>query len=390
MVAVPKPSPYAAQLAGSGIRAIMERARRAPGPVVSLHIGEPGFPTPPHVGDAIAEAQARGETGYAPSAGLPALRDAISAKLASANDLALRSERVVVTAGGTQALHLGLTVVLRPGDDVLVPDPGWPNAGGIVRLLAARPRGYPLRKANGFLPDVDELARLVGPRTRAILVNSPANPVATVLDGPLLERLVRLAHERDLWILSDECYEAFTFDGPHVSTARADPDGRVLTCFSFSKTHGMTGLRVGYLVLPEVLAPLAVRAQEAMLACVGTPVQYGALAALTGPQDHVDRARTAYLRRRDEALELLRATAVPYAHPAGAYYLWLRVHTSDTTSFAVRLLDEQRVAVAPGRAFGDHGEGWVRLSLAAPAADLVTGIERLVAFGAEAGSSRHA
>lgn len=381
-VAVPEPSPCAAQLTGSGIRAVMERVHRAPGPVVGLHVGEPGFPTPPHIGHAIALAQERGETGYAPSAGLPPLRAAISAELATANGLAVPPERVVVTAGGTQALHLGLTIVLRPGDEVLVPDPGWPNAAAIVRLLAARPRGYPLREANGFLPDLDELAGLVGPRTRAILVNSPANPVGTVLDAALLERLVRLAHEHDLWILSDECYEAYSLDGPHVSTARADPGGRVLSCFSFSKTHAMTGLRVGYLVVPEALAGMAMRAQEAMLACVGTPVQYGALAALTGPRHHVDRARTSYRQRRDEAAAILRAAGVQYVHPAGAYYLWIRVNSADTTAYAVRLLNERHVAVAPGAAFGDHGEGWVRLSLAAPTADIVSGIERIVQFDA--------
>ncbi|MFC5748223.1 pyridoxal phosphate-dependent aminotransferase [Actinomadura rugatobispora] len=379
---MPPIAPNAERMPRSGIRAIMDMAWRLPGPVIGLHVGEPSFATPPHVLDAAADAYAKGRTRYVPNAGVTELRDAIAAKLRERNGLAAaETERVIVSAGGMQALQLGMSAVVSAGDEVLIPDPGWPNFTMLVQLLQGVPVRYELRPENGFQPDVDELARLVTPRTRAIVVNSPSNPLGTVLPAATVERLVEFAREHDLWLVSDECYEEITFDGPHVSPARFDTDGRVISCFSFSKTYAMTGMRVGYLLAPPELAPVCAKLQEPLVACVNAPAQYGALAALTGPQDQTAAARDAYRERREAATAVLDRAGLPYLRPEGAFYLWADVSDrcgDDVTAWAVRLLREEHVAVAPGTTFGPHGEGWIRLSLATATEDLLEGLDRII------------
>ncbi|MEU6038041.1 pyridoxal phosphate-dependent aminotransferase [Actinomadura sp. NPDC047616] len=381
---MPSIAPHAEGMPRSGIRAIMDLAWQLPGPVIGLHVGEPSFATPPHVLDAARDAYARGLTRYVPNAGIPELRERLVAKLADRNGIHVETSQVIVTQGGMQALHLAASAVLRAGDEVLIPDPGWPNFAMLTELLQARPVRYALRAEHGFQPDVADLAPLVTPRTRAIIVNSPSNPLGAVFPEERLRALVRFADEHDLWLISDECYEEITFGAPHVSPASLDTGGRVLSCFSFSKTYAMTGMRVGYLVVPEPLAAVCAKLQEPLLACVNAPAQYGALAALTGPQDQVAAARGTYGARRDKATALLDEAGVPYLRPDGAFYLWVdvsdRCGSEDVTDWAVRLLRERHVAVAPGTTFGPGGAGWIRLSLATADDDLLEGIDRILRF----------
>jgi aspartate aminotransferase len=380
---MPAIAAHAGEIPRSGIRAIMDRAWLQTEPVIGLHVGEPSFATPKHVLDAAAEAMAKGRTRYVANAGLPELRAAIADKVRDRNGIDAATEQVVVGAGGVQALHVAMSAIVRTGDEVLVPDPGWPNFAMATRMLQARPVLYRLHAGNDFLPDPPELARLVTPRTRAIMVNSPANPLGTVLDETLVRRLVELAEDNDLWLVSDECYEAFTFEGPHVSPAAHDTAGRVLSCFSFSKTYAMTGMRVGYLVAPPAVATVCAKLQEPMISCVSVPAQYAALAALTGPQEHVASARETYRDRRDAAAALLDAAGLPYLFPRGAFYLWLDVSSRlagrlrDVTDWAIWLLDNRQVAVAPGTSFGPGGAGWVRISLATETDDLLEGLRRI-------------
>ncbi len=364
----------------SGIREVMDLAWSLPGPVIGLHVGEPSFATPDHVRDGAVRALARGETRYVPNAGVPALREAIAAKCAARNGLAVDPGQVVVSAGGMQALYVALSATVQAGDEVLVPDPGWPNFAMAVGLLQARPVGYPLRPEAGFLPNVDELGGLVTERTRALIVNSPSNPLGSVFDAALAEALVRFADAHDLWLVSDECYDAITFEAAHVSPGRWDEQGRVLSCFSFSKTYAMTGMRVGYVVAPEAVAATAAKLQEPLIACVNAPAQYAALAALEGPQGLIGEMRDAYRARRDAAAALLDQAGVGYLLPQGAFYLWVDVRdrsAGDVKAWALDLLRTQGVAVAPGTTFGARGEGWVRISLATGQDDLLEGLRRL-------------
>ena len=365
----------------SGIREVMDLAWSLPGPVIGLHVGEPSFATPQHVRDAAAAALVRGETRYAPNAGLPALRAAIADKVGARNGLGVAPEQVVVSAGGMEALYVALSATIEAGDEVLVPDPGWPNFAMAAQLLQAAPVPYPLLPEDRFLPDVARLDAVVTGRTKAIVVNSPSNPLGSVLDERLAEALCRFADRHDLWLISDECYDAITFERPHVSPGAWDEQERVLSCFSFSKTYAMTGLRVGYLVAPEPIAATAAKMQEPLIACVNVPAQYAALAALEGPQDVVEEMRRTYRERRDAATALLDARDTGYLLPQGAFYLWIDVRErsgGDVTAWALDVLRRRGVAVAPGTTFGPTGEGWFRASLATATDELLEGLGRLV------------
>lgn len=377
---MPRIVEHALRMPRSGIRELMELAWAIEGPVIGLHVGEPSFPTPQHVLDGARRALAAGETRYVSNAGIPPLRAALAGKLARVNGLAASPEQVVVTNGGMQALFVSLAAVLSEGDEVLLPDPGWPGFANAVQLIGARSVGYALEPGRGFLPDVAELERLVTPRTRALLVNFPSNPLGAVLPAELAEALVRFADAHDLWLISDECYDQITFDLDHVSPARWDEQGRVLSCFSFSKTYAMTGMRVGYVHAAPAVAAVLAKLQEPLLACVNAPAQHAALAALEGPQEIVGEMRDAYRERRDRAAARLDAADLRYLLPQGAFYLWLDVSPlcgGDVKAWTLELLREQRVAVAPGTAFGPRGEGWVRVSLATATSDLLEGLDRI-------------
>ena len=376
------PSSIASSMPVSRIREVMELAWKDP-EAIHLEVGEPDFPTPEHVIEAAHEAARAGHTRYAPNAGLPELREALADKVVRRNGYEARPDQVVVTQGGIQALYLVLHALLEPGDEVLLPDPAWPNFRMIAHLLEARVLPYPLVAAGNFLPRLEDLERLVTPRTRAILVNSPSNPLGTVLPGELVEKLLAFARRNNLWFISDEVYDEVVFDDVFVSAGSvADPTDRLVSIYSFSKVYAMTGWRVGYLVAPPDLAKLLTGMQEPIISCVNTPAQMAALAAVTGPQDVVREMREAYRARRDELLGKLDSGGLPSSHPSGAFYVWTDVSEAGLPSmdFARSLIEQEHVAVAPGSAFGELGEGYVRLSLASSREDLLEGASRLARF----------
>lgn len=374
----------AAQIAvmpGSGVRRILERALQRPGTII-LAVGEPGADVDESIRDAGARAWTAGETRYTPNGGIRPLREAIVRTLARENGIDVGVEQVWVTIGGTQALHQAMTLVLAAGDEVLVPDPGYTTFTMNARMLQAEPVPYTLRAERGFVPDLDELERLVSPRTRAIIVNSPSNPLGITYDAELIAALVAFARRHDLWLISDEVYERFTWGAPHVSPARFDTDGRVFTVHSTSKTYAMTGARVGWLVTPPGFTDVMLRVQEAAISCVDTPAQHAALAALTGPQTPVADAAAVYADNLRAAVAVLDAGGFTYLEPTGAFYLWIdmtHVSAGDVEAWCERFLDEEGVAVAPGSAFGASGEGWIRVCLASDRAELVEGVRRLPA-----------
>ena len=377
---MPKIAPAAESMPRSGIRRVMDAAWKLNVPVIGLHVGEPSFVPPDHVIEAARQAYAAGDTHYVPNAGVKELREALAIKISTRNGFPVDPEQIVVTAGGVQALHVALSLGVSAGDEVLIPDPGWPNYAMAVTLLQATPVRYPLDHARGFLPQPDEMDSLVTGRTRMIIVNTPSNPLGTVMPAETVEALVRFADRHDIWLLSDECYDALTFDAPHVSPGIFDREQRVLSAFSFSKTYAMTGIRVGYLAAPEGVAETAAKLQETLISCVNAPAQAAALAALRGPQEPVSAMRDAYVERRQAAMDALDAAGLRYLRPQGAFYLWLDVSDrcgDSVTDWAMKLLEEQHVAVAPGTAFGTVGEGWVRLSLAADTDQLLEGIRRI-------------
>lgn len=369
---MPQVSKIAAGLPASGIREITELALARPG-ALRLEIGEPCFATPPHIVEAAAKAARDGFTRYTAGAGIMLLREAISAKLARINRLDVPSDRVIVTHGAMSGLLTSFAAVLQPGDEVLLPDPGWPNWEMMVRLLGAVPRRYALGEEAGFVPDLASVEAAITPRTRALLVNSPSNPTGAVYPAEVLEGFVEIAGRHDLWLVSDECYDEMCFDAPHVSPARFDTDGRVISVFSCSKTYAMTGWRVGYVAAPPVLASSLVKLQQPVLANVCAVSQMAALAALTGPQDCVGMMRDHYRARRDEAMALLAGRGIAGYRPQGAFYLMLDVGC-DSSQFARNLLDDSNVAVAPGAAFGDAARNHLRVALCVEPHDLARGL----------------
>lgn len=349
---------------------------------VMLAVGEPDVPVAPHIARAAREAWAADATNYTANGGIPPLRHAIVEKLARVNGVHVDTEQVWVTVGATQALHQAMTLVLGPGDEVLVPDPGYTTFTMNARMIDAVPVPYALKPEHDFLPEIDELDRAVSDRTKAIIVNSPSNPLGRVFDEHTLRALLDFARRHDLWVISDEVYEAFSFDAPHVSVAALDADDRVFSVFSLSKTYAMTGVRVGYLVTPKGLSATMRTVQEATISCVAEPDQFAGVAAIEGDQSHVTDAADHYRANLDLARGLLDERGIRYLNPGGAFYLWIDVsHATDgdVASWAERFLLEHRVAVAPGSAFGRTGEGWVRVCLASSPDDLRTGLGLLPA-----------
>lgn len=373
----------------SGIRRVFELAleldaARTAGDekVVMLALGEPDVPLAPHIAAAAIAAWERDDTAYTPNAGIPALRRAIVAKLARDNGIEVDVEQVFVTIGGTQGLHLAMQLTLAAGDEVLVPDPGYTTFTMNARMLEAVPVPYSLTPDRGFLPSIDELETLVTDKTRLLIVNSPSNPLGAVFERKTLEALLAFAERHDLWVLSDEVYEHFVWNTPHVSIASLDSGNRVMTAFSLSKSYSMTGVRVGYLAVPPGLTAIMRTMQEASVGCVAGPDQYAALAALEGDQTHVDAAREHYRGNLTAATALLDSRGFNYLAPNGAFYLWIdmrHVADGDVTAWVEGFLLRERVAVAPGSAFGRSGEGWIRICLAATERDVLTGIGRLPA-----------
>jgi aspartate aminotransferase len=367
----------------SGIRRLFEIALTLDD-VNVLAVGEPDQPVAPHIVEAATAAWRAGETRYTPNGGIPDLRRAVVDKLARDNGMAVDVEQVWVTVGATQALIQAMGLLLDAGDEILVPDPGYTTFSMNARMLQAVPVPYRLSPEDDFAPDLRELETLVTPRTRVLLVNSPSNPLGRVFSADVLQGLVDFAARHDLWVLSDEVYEYFTFTGRHVSPATLDRDGRVFSVFSLSKTYAMTGIRVGYLVTPPGFSSEMRTVQEAMISCVSTPAQRAAVAALTGPREPVDAAARHYEANARAASALLTQRGIRYLEPEGAFYLWIDLsHATggDVATWAERFLLERRVAVAPGSAFGRSGEGWVRVCLAADRERLLEGLALLPAPG---------
>lgn len=361
----------------SGIRETMDRAAALEG-VLHLELGEPDFPTPPHVLEAVERAQRDGQVKYTLSRGTPALRNLLSDKLRDRNGLDAPPERIVVTAGGTLAVYAALASLLDAGDGVLVPDPGWPGIELAATLVRGRALRYRLLPEEGYGPDLDQLEALAAD-ARVLFLNTPSNPTGAVLERGTLERMLEIAERHRLVVLADEVYEDIVFDAEHVSIGSLGHEGMVVTVSSFSKGYAMTGWRVGYAVAPAEVVEAMVQVQETVLACPSWTGQKAAEAALVGPRDVVPAMRDQYRLRRDAAVAGLRDHGLLITEPRGAFYVMadVRVLGDDSYAAASRLLEEERVAVAPGETFGPAGAGTVRLSLASPPEVVAEAIDRI-------------
>jgi aspartate/methionine/tyrosine aminotransferase len=377
------------QIPPSGIRALANAAWATPG-AIHLEFGEPDWPTPPNIVAAADRAARDGLTRYAPSQGVPRLREAVCAKLVRDNGWdGVTPDRVVVTPGGVGGLYCAYRAVLDPGDEILVPDPGWPNLASIALTVDARPVRYRLDERTGGFAGTAALDAALTARTRAIVINTPSNPTGAVFSAADQAALGDWATAHGLWVIADECYDQLWFDRPNTTFAIAAPHAPAITVFSLSKTYAMTGWRVGYTVGTPAAAARMSRVVETMGSSVNTVAQWAAVEALDGPQLAVARMRDAYRERRDAAVAAAGRLGLAHAVPAGAFYLWLGLPAAvtDPSRFALDLLAATGVALAPGDAFGAGGRGHARVSLAASGTDIVRGLRATADYLASEGTA---
>ena len=359
--------------------------------VTHLEFGEPDFPTPTHIVEAGIRSLRDERQGYGPGNGMPWLREAIAERVRRVNGFAPEPDSVVVSMGGTGGLMASLLSLTSPGDEVLVPDPAWAGYDAMLAQASLRAVRYPLIAEHGWQPDLAALASVDAPRATVLLLNTPSNPGGAVFTRDTLEWIVEFCRQRDLWLLSDECYDEIVFEGRHTSPAALDDEGRVVTVGTCSKSYAMTGWRVGWVVAPPRLAPAIGVAVTGQVNNLPLFVQRAAQAALTSPQDRVGEMAAAYRMRRDAAVDILRARDILEYIPAGAFYLLARVcdeeRPFDGVAFAEALIRERAIAVAPGVAFGPATARYARVSLASSLESVRSGLNGLLDFAAIFGTT---
>jgi aspartate/methionine/tyrosine aminotransferase len=353
--------------------------------VIHLEIGEPDFDTPANVREAAKRALDDGATHYPPFAGIPALRQAIAEDAAARKGFPVDPSQVFVTVGGKGVMVYALFAAVDPGDEVIVPDPGYPIYESITSFLGATPVPIPIRMEREFRLDVEELAALVTPKTKMLVINSPANPTGGVLTRDDLERIAELAIRHNLIVLDDEIYSRILYDGAeHVSIASLPGMAeRTIVLDGFSKTYAMTGWRLGYAIVPPWLVQAYGTLIINTISGATNFAQVGAVEALRGPQDEVDAMVAEFRARRDLVVDGLNAIpGIRCLRPHGAFYVFPEISATRLTGkeLADRLLQETGVCVLAGTAFGHVGTSHIRISYANSRENLTEALARLRAF----------
>ena len=373
----------------SGIRAIFEAASQLEAngeKVVHLEIGRPDFDTPAHVKRAAHDALETGQVHYTSNYGSPALTAAIAAKLQRDNGLTYDPKgEICVTVGANESVMLAMMAFLDPGDEILIPDPNWLHYFYCAQLAGAVPVSVPLREAEGFKLTSAAIAERITPRTRMLCIGSPHNPTGAVLDEAEQAAIAELVEKHDLLVVSDEIYEYMVYGGEkHVSFA-ALPGmwPRTLTVNGFSKAYAMDGWRLGYVAAPRELMSALIRVHQYTTICATSFAQAGAVEAYNGPQECVAEMTAEFDRRRRLIVDTLNAMpGVSCVEPRGAFYVFPSIAGVGLSSddFALRLLKEANVATVPGSAFGEYGEGYVRMAYSTGYDDIALGMDRMRAW----------
>jgi aminotransferase len=366
----------------SGIRKIANKVAALPG-TLSLTIGQPDFPTPAHIMEAAHRAINEGRTSYTPNPGLPELREAAAAFVARKYGLNYRGQdEVIVTNGASEALDITLRTILSPGDEVILPVPIYPGYEPLIRLSGGIPVFADTRNS-GFKLTAEVLEPYLTERTKAIILGYPSNPTGRVMSREELEAVADLLKERDLFIISDEIYSELIYDTPHVSIA-ALPGMRERTIVinGLSKSHSMTGWRIGFTLAPAEITQHMVKVHQYNVTCASSISQYAALEALTTGVDDALPMREEYRKRRDYVHGRLTDMGIPLEKPEGAFYLFPSIAHFGLSSmdFTLKLLEEHGVAVVPGDAFSSYGEGYIRLSYAYGQDVLEQGLDKIERF----------
>jgi aspartate/methionine/tyrosine aminotransferase len=369
--------------------AVLARATELAGQgrdIINLGIGQPDFRTPDHIVEAAIKALRDGHHGYTPATGIKPLREAVAADTLKRTGVEVSPDQVIIVPGGKVTMFAAILMFGEPGADILYPDPGFPIYRSMIDFTGAEPVPIPIREANGFAFSAEETLALITPRTRLIILNSPANPTGGVTPKAEIDRLVAgLAKWPDVAVMSDEIYGQMTYDGlPHVSLlAYPEIRDRLILLDGWSKTYAMTGWRMGWSVWPAPLYDKVRKLAVNAWSCVNAPAQFAGLAALTGPQDSVAAMVAEFdKRRRIVVEELNKLPGISCITPKGAFYAFPNISKTGfkAKQLASKLLEEANVATIGGPDFGVHGEGYLRLSYANSAENILRAIGRMKDF----------
>ncbi len=351
--------------------------------IINLGIGQPDFATPAHIVEAAIKALRDGHHGYTPANGILPLREAVVRRMLATTGVEISPDDVMITPGGKPAMFGAIVMFGEPGAEIMYPDPGFPIYRSLIEYTGATPVPMPMREENGFAFSAEEALSLIGPRTRLIVLNSPANPTGGVTPKREIDRLVAgLADHPDIAILSDEIYDVMTYDGERHVSLLTYPEirNRLILLNGWSKTWAMTGWRLGWSIWPPELCDRMRKLAVNCWSCVNAPSQYAGIAAIDGPQDEVDAMMSAFDRRR--RLVVGHANRLPGTScltPKGAFYAFLNIAGTGwkAKELATALLEDAGVALIGGPDFGILGEGYVRLSYANSEANISKALDRI-------------
>lgn len=357
--------------------------------LIYLQVGEPSFDTPAHIKEAGIKAIQENKTHYSPSAGLWEFRQAVANFTSKRTGVSYTDKDVVIVPGGKPIMSHMVMAVLDPGDEVIVPDPGYPIYSSLANFIGVKTVSLPLLEEKDFNFDVEELKKLITPKTKMIIVNSPQNPTGGVLKEDVIKEIARLAVEHDLWVLSDEIYQDIIYDAKHISPASFPGMAeRTVILNGCSKAWAMTGWRIGWGVVKN---PVMIEALERMETnfetSAATMNQIAGMAAVTGPMGEVEKMREEYRKRRDLLVSLVKEIpGMSCRTPQGAFYLLVNISqilkklNINSEAFADRVLREARVLILPGTSFGTLGEGYIRFSYVSSEENIREGCKRLKQF----------
>jgi aminotransferase len=370
----------------SGIRKVFEevtRREKQGEKIIHLEIGRPDFDTPQHIKNAAKRALDEGKVHYSSNYGIPELREAIARKLREDNGLSYDSgSEIIVTLGANEAVLTTMMGLINPGDEVLIPDPCWLHYFYCAQLAGAIPISVPLRKENGFNPDIRDFRSRLTSRTRMVVVNTPNNPTGAVFSREVLEELAQLAQERDLFILSDEIYEKMVYEKSEHLSIGSFPGmrERTVTVNGFSKIYAMDGWRLGYVAADKEWMSALIRIHQYTTVCATTFAQWGAVEALNGSQAEAGKMVAEFDRRRNLVYGALKGMpGIEVVKPMGAFYILPNIRALGRTSVELSeyLLDKAQIAVVPGTTLGEYGKDFIRISYANSYENLEVAMERM-------------
>lgn len=369
----------------SGIRKINEKTiemERDGKRIYHFEVGRPDFDTPKVIKDATIKSIENGDVFYTSNYGIMPLREAVAEKLREENNLDYTAKEVLITAGATESIFDSYSLILEEGDEILLPNPCWPNYINAAHIMGAKPVRYSLAEENDFQIDFDELEGLVTEKTKAIVIINPSNPIGSMFSLETLEKLADFAKEKDILVISDEIYEKIVYGNKdHISFASLDGmKERTITINGFSKTFSMTGFRLAYIAAPEEFIRVLNIIHQHNTSCATSFVQYAGITALKEGKEGTDEMVKEYKRRRDYIVEKVNSIdGLSLNSPDGAFYAFINIKETGVSSeeFCNYLLDEECVAIVPGSVFGSAGEGFVRFSYASSYDDIVEGLNRM-------------